>query len=802
MLETQSSLAVAPETYLKNRQEHDVQSLGSLIHSDQKGDDLWFNLDQPKQEKQPYQLRCQYWRRDILRLSLLRPNLPERKSRAVIAELEPSETQKIWRPKGPQWAQQDWIIQAQGTSLSLHHKDFNLALSEFLIGQSEQRAIPSLFTFIDDDCGSLPIYGLGEKTGYLDKNGRKWSMWNSDVFAPHTPDITELYQSIPFYIAKTPQGFYGLFLDNTGRSEFDFSDRRIVSCETGHLDLYVFAGPTLNKVIEQFTWLTGRPALPPKWALGYHQSRHSYESTDEVRAVTDQFEHLEIPVDAIFLDILYMDEYRVFTTNPETYGDLAQLSKQLEVLGKKLVPIVDPGVKVDKDFPVYQEGYNNQYFCQLPNGQQFTGEVWPGDSAFPDFSQDVVKQWWGEQHRFFTDIGIEGIWNDMNEPSVFCDTKTMDLTVQHDPLGEKISHQDFHNAYGLEMSAATYDAIKDQTQKRPFVLTRAGYAGIQRSATVWTGDNRSFWEHLHLCVPMCLNLGLSGVVHSGPDVGGFMNDSDGELLTRWTQLGAFLPYFRNHCAIGLARQEPWSFGAPYTDIIRDFIRLRYELMPTIYQLAHQAHKDGTPIMRPLVWHYPDDSRAAKVHDQFLLGENILVAPIMEPAKEVRDVYLPAGKWCDAYTGDVFQGGQHILARGPLERIPVFLRQGGYYLSTDWKLSAHTPDRRWWLSLIDTEQSEFTLVDDDGSSFDYESGKQFELSVKIERNSDRVDVKVELVNDQFKPSWQVLELRMPETWKGFCVRVEAPDCLEIRTRFNGFTFQAPNSSTKSDWPFDL
>ena len=618
------------------------------------------------------------------------------------------------------------------------------------------------------------IYGLGEKSGWLNKKGERLSMWNTDVFAPHTPDISELYESIPTYLSFTPNYSFGCFLNNTGRTIFDFKNRKDehkLETETGIIDLFFYTGPSMKEVLEQHTFITGRPYLPPKWALGYHQSRHSYQNEEELKYIADSFEKLEIPVDAIFLDILYMDGYRVFTFDKERFPNYETYLPQLLEKGIHIVPIVDPGVKVAGQYDVFVDGVVKDAFTKMPDKSLYIGDVWPGKSALPDFSQQKVKDWWGELHEFYTKLGIKGIWNDMNEPAIFNESKTMDLDAVHDNDGNPISHKEYHNLYGYEMSKATSIGIQKLTNERPFVLTRAGYAGIQKYAAVWTGDNRSFWEHLAMTIPMCLNLGLSGVTFSGPDVGGFMNDTEAELLTRWIQMGTFLPYFRNHCSIGMDRQEPWVFEEKYTDINRDYIQMRYEWMPYLYQQFIEAEKTGLPVMRPLVLEYPTDERTFDMNDEYLVGENLLVAPIITRSARSRSVYLPEGIWYDYWTDQVFEGGKDRLIDAPLDKIPLFLKAGSIIPLTNKKKKVNQKDDELYLHLYSQESGHVNTViyEDDGITMNYQSGERFELHVNVDFNHETVNVKLESRGD-FKPNWNKITVFLHGTNKE--IRIES------------------------------
>ncbi|WP_241535947.1 TIM-barrel domain-containing protein [Indiicoccus explosivorum] len=603
------------------------------------------------------------------------------------------------------------------------------------------------------------FYGFGEKTGFLDKRGDRLVMWNSDVFAPHNPETDPLYQSIPFFLTLRNGNAHGLFLDSTAKTVFDMkgqSGHYTFSSDSGGLDYYIFAGPSLKDVIGQYTELTGRMPLPPKWALGYHQSRYSYESEQEVRELAARFKEQEIPLDAIYSDIHYMDDYRVFTFDQERFPDPAGLIRDLKSEGIRLIPIVDPGVKKDPEYRVYKEGVADDHFCRFLEGDVFFGDVWPGTSAFPDFTEAQTRHWWGENHAFYTEMGVEGIWNDMNEPSVFNETKTMDLGVVHRNGGNPKTHRELHNAYGLLMSEATYEGLKRQLAgRRPFVLTRAGYAGIQRWAAVWTGDNRSFWEHLQMALPMCMNLGMSGVAFSGPDVGGFAHHASGELLARWTQAGAFMPYFRNHSVLGSDRQEPWSFGEKYGEVIRNSIQARYVWLPYLYGLFREASTTGIPVMRPLVLEYPDDPAVSNLADQFLAGPDVLVAPVLVPGQEKRMVYLPEGEWVDYWEDTILEGGKHIIADAPLDRLPLFIKNGAIIVHGPVRRNAEAEIGELAVHLYIKEQAAGSalLYDDDGISLTYREGCYFEERMEAEVSAGKVEIRTAVLTDGWHPAWR-------------------------------------------------
>lgn len=602
-------------------------------------------------------------------------------------------------------------------------------------------------------------YGFGEKTSFLDKRGEKMTMWNSDVFAPHNPEIDSLYQSIPYFMTIREGSAYGIFFDNTFKSVFDMkSSEEVYSfyAEGGQLDYYVFAGPTPKAVLEQYTDITGKMPIPPKWSLGYHQSRYSYETEEEVRELVRSFKEKEIPLDAIYLDIHYMDGYRVFTFDEEKFPNPKGLIQDLKDDGIHVVPIVDPGVKEDPEYYIYQEGIMEDRFCKYIEGNIYYGDVWPGNSAFPDFSNSDVRSWWGEKHKFYTELGIEGIWNDMNEPAVFNETKTMDVKVMHENDGDPKTHRELHNVYGFLMGEATYEGMKKLlTGHRPFLLTRAGYAGVQRYASVWTGDNRSFWEHLQMALPMCMNLGVSGVPFCGPDVGGFAHDANGQLLARWTQFGTFTPYFRNHSVLGSVRQEPWSFGEEYEKVVKQYIQERYVWLPYLYTLFKEASMTGVPVMRPLVLEYPNDENTFNLSDQFMIGSNVIVAPIITPDTYHRVVYLPEGQWINYWTEEKLEGGKHHLVKAELEILPIFIKAGAVITQGTVKQSTEVKESELTVHfyLDENGTSTFTYYEDDGKSFAYEEGSFFQCKFQATVVNNRFDISIHVEHDQYQPDWE-------------------------------------------------
>ena len=565
------------------------------------------------------------------------------------------------------------------------------------------------------------IYGLGEKAFGLNLRGQSLELWNTD---PHSyePGDDPIHLSVPMLVALRDGRAYGLFFDNPGCARVDLGqsnqDRLRYEADTGEVCAYFFGGPGMGLILERYTQLTGRMPLPPRWMLGYHQSRWSYYPEKEVRSLATEFRERRIPCDVLHLDIHYMDGYRIFTWDRDRFPDPEGLLADLRQQGFRAISIIDPGVKVDAGYRVHDEGMARDLFCRLDAGTLFRGPVWPGMCYFPDFTDQKVRAWWGGLYRPLLKTGVAGFWNDMNEPAIF--GGEMPRNVQHSYEGRGASHGEIHNVYGLQMARASAEGVRRLSPgRRVPVISRAGYAGLQRYALVWTGDNHSTWAHLRLGVSVCLNLGLSGIAFCGPDVGGFSGNCTGELLARWTQVGALTPFFRNHSAIGTARQEPWAFGEPYESICRRWIEFRYELLPYVYTAAWQSAETGLPMMRPLALAFPDDLRTYGLDDQFLLGDALMVAPVGHAGQTRRQVYLPGGPWYDFWSGECLCG--EIEAEAPLERMPLYARAGSVLPMGP--ITQHTgewPPEALRLHIFPGD-GESWLYEDDGLSLDYQAG---------------------------------------------------------------------------------
>ncbi len=527
------------------------------------------------------------------------------------------------------------------------------------------------------------FYGLGERAAPLDLRGSVYVNWNTDP-RTYDPGDDPLYLCVPFLLALHPDGrrAFGLLLENPTRSRLDLgqADPETVTIEVDDamVEYSFFYAPTIAQLVERFTEETGRHPLFPRWALGYHQCRWSYYPEERVRRLALHFrETYRVPCDGIHLDIHYMDGYRVFTWDLRRFPDPAGLIAELHAQGFKIVTIIDPGVKADRNFPVFQDGLRKGMFCRYPDGRVFIGPVWPGNCAFPDFTDPRVREWWGDLHRDLLEAGVDGIWDDMNEPALFGeDDATIPGPVCHSLDGVGGDHRRAHNLYGLNMARATAEGLaRLAPDRRPFVITRSGWTGVQRYAAHWTADNRSDWASLRQTLPMVLNLGLSGIAFTGSDIGGFEGFATGELFTRWLQMSVFFPFCRAHTYLASPDQEPWSWGEPYLSINREFIRLRYRMLLYLYTALWQCTRTGMPIVRPLLLAFQDDPTTHVLDDEFLCGDALLVAPVLEEGATRRRVYLPAGRWYDFWTDALFEGPAWVEAEAPLERIPVFVRAG-------------------------------------------------------------------------------------------------------------------------------
>lgn len=618
------------------------------------------------------------------------------------------------------------------------------------------------------------FYGFGEQTRGLNKRGDSIRMWNTDNYA-YSPTEKYLYASIPFFMGLKPNGHaYGVFFDNTHRSYFEMASERddyyYFYADGGDLNYYFFNGPDIPNVLESYTELTGRYQQPPNWSLGWQQSSWGYEPAQKIVDVAKGYRDRGIPLDTMNLDIDYMDEFRVFTWG-EGFENPEALDAQLESMGVSTVTINDPAVKVDDGYSVYDSGNDIGAWATNPDGSDYVGSVWPGPSKFPDFTRQDVRNWWAGHHGTLLDRGVEGIWLDMNEPAVF------DNEYHTIPNDTEFNHgtqqaTEIHNLYGmLETHATTQGFEQFQPNQRPFILTRDMYAGSQRDAALWTGDNVSTWDHLAMSLPMQMNIGLSGVPHVGSDIGGFAGQATPELMARWLQAGAFYPHarvhYQGHGNDGYS-QEPWSFGPEVEAIAKKYVSLRYQLMPYLVTAFHEASVTGAPVQRPLVYEFQNDPKVRDLDHEFMWGDDLLVAPVVQQGATSREVYLPAGsKWTDWWTGKSFEGGQTITAAAPLDVLPIYVQSNSIVANravqqfhdekplTDLVLDA-------W---VDTA-AKSTFYEDDGATKDHQKGEYDETEFSATRSGQDITLEKRMTHDAYDSTvttvtWRLHDVPAPK-----------------------------------------
>jgi alpha-glucosidase len=521
-------------------------------------------------------------------------------------------------------------------------------------------------------------FGLGDKAGSMNRRNRSFTMWNTDEYG-WQESSDPLYKTIPFFIGLRAGTAYGIFFDNTWRSSFDFGkespDYFSFGAEGGELNYYFFSGPTPKNVISKYTAMVGRSPLPPLWSLGYQQSRYTYYPEARAREIVSTMRSKKIPLDAIYFDIDYQEGYAPFTVNRTYFPTFEKMIADFRGTGVRTILITDLHIKKNPDhgYLPYDSGMQNDNFVKNADGSVFVGAVWPGESVFPDFTLTRVRDWWGTLYKDFVGMGAAGFWNDMNEPSVFLRAdKTMPLTVRHRlDDGTSLDHRAIHNVFGMENVRATYEGLRKlQADERPFVLTRAAYSGAERYAATWTGDNSSTWNHLKMSTPMLLSLGISGFPLVGDDIGGFVGTPPADLLTRWFEVGAFNPIYRDHADKGSADQEPWVSGPEQEAVRRRYIELRYKLLPYLYTAVEEATRTGIPLMRPLFLEYPQQTDMYIDNRDFLFGEVFFVAPALTEKLDAETVQLPPGDWYDFWTSEKHASKPPLELHPKLDEMPL------------------------------------------------------------------------------------------------------------------------------------
>ncbi len=605
------------------------------------------------------------------------------------------------------------------------------------------------------------FFGLGDKPCQLNIRGKRLQLWGSDTYG-FGKDTDPIYKNIPFFLGLHKRLGYGIFFDNTYRTFFDFGQERKNAfsfwAQGGEMNYYFIYGPQLMNVCESFTKMTGKPELPPLWSLGYQQSKWSYYPESKVRNLAQEFRDHKIPCDVIHLDIDYMEGYRCFTWSKANFPDPRKMISDLSDQGFKTVVIIDPGIKEDPDYFVYQEGVEKDLFCKRADGPLFRGSVWPGICNFPDFTNPKARAWWEDLFKGLIEDGVRGVWNDMNEPAVF-EEGTFPPDVRHDYDGHPCSHRKAHNVYGMQMVRATYNGIKKFLKPyRPFAITRSAYAGAQRYGAVWTGDNVATWEHLKIANIQCQRLSTSGMSFAGSDIGGFVEKPEGELYTRWIQMAVFHPFFRTHTSGDHGDKEPWTFGPDYENIIRKFIELRYQLLPYIYSTFWQYCQYGTPMLRSGFLINQNDMEAYNRQEEFFFGDHMMICPISQSKVEGRWLYLPEGRWYNYWDDTQYVDAGEIWIKSTLEQIPFFIQAGA--VIPHYPVQQYVGELNIEVLTLHVYYGEDTikslLYEDAGDGYDYRDGDANIKTFIVDGTPERLAIRQE-IEGKFVPSYNKYEL---------------------------------------------
>jgi alpha-glucosidase len=629
-------------------------------------------------------------------------------------------------------------------------------------------------------------FGLGDKPGPLDRRDSAFAMWNTDTFG-YQESTDPTYKTIPFFLSLRQGRATGTLFDNHWRSNFDFGKESHTAysfgAEDGPLDYYVLYGPDATQVLTSYAWLTGPTPLAPLWTFGFQQSRFTYVPEARVREVANRFREDKIPADAIYLDIDFQDRNRPFTIDRTQFPHFEQMIEDLKKQNFHVVAITDLHIASapKENYAPYDSGVAGDHFVKNPDGTMYVGKVWPGPAVFPDFTRKATRKWWGTLYEPFVKMGVAGFWNDMNEPSVFeTPTKTMPENVQHridEPgfVSRTATHAEIHNMFGLENSRATYDGLRKLLPDvRPFVLTRASYAGGQRYAATWTGDNSSTWNHLRLTTPMLLNLGLSGFGMSGADVGGFAGTPQPDLLTRWIELATFQPIDRDHTNKGTGDQEVWVHGPEQEAIRRRYIEERYRLMPYLYTAAEEMSRTGVPIVRPLFLEFP--KATADLHPidldvdgEFLFGRDLLVAaPPFPDELDSYEVKLPSVGWYDYWTGEKIarpatasqNTATTVTIQPKLDVLPVFVREGAILPMQPLVQSTNEiPKGPLTLRVYPGQDCRGSVYQDDGTTFAYQRGDFVRMEFTCAQTNDGVIVHIGNHTGSRAAWWKDLKLEI-------------------------------------------
>jgi alpha-glucosidase len=738
-------------------------------------------------------------RDDVIRIRIGRNSkMPEDASWAVLPEARRSRVNIT-----PESSDASFGFRTGSIQVQIARSNLQLTVRDLKGEIVQQDALPVHF---DGDSfrisKTMPLdehyFGLGDKTGPLDRRDEAFSNWNTDAYR-FQESTDPIYKSIPFFITYRAGLASGILLDNTWRTNFDFGKQLpgvySFGAVDGPLDYYVIYGPSAKQVVKTYAWLTGTAPLPALWTLGFQQSRYTYVPQSRVIEVANRLRADHIPADAIYLDIGFQEKNRPFTVDRSLFPDFAGMIAQLKANHFHVVAITDLHIAKLPDhhyFP-YDSGIAGDHFVKNPDGSVYSGVVWPGPSVFPDFTRQQTRAWWGTLYQPLVKAGVSGFWNDMNEPSVFdSPTKTMPLDVVHcidEPGFSKrdATHAEIHDVYGMENSRATYEGLKTlDPGVRPFVLTRATYAGGQRYAATWTGDNSSSWNHLRMTTPMIENLGLSGFAFTGADVGGFAGTPPLDLLTKWLEIGAFQPIDRDHTELGTGDQEPWVGGPEQEAIRRRYIEARYRLMPYLYTLAEEASRTGLPMVRPLFLEFPDAAPDKHPIDidisaagEFLLGRDLLIAAPAFPGELDRyQVEFPSEDWYNYWTGEkVPQPATTGVHTGPtetaanqvrlkstiqpaLDTLPVFARGGSILpIAPLVESTGETPQGPLTLRVYVGEDCAGTLYQDDGQSYSYQQGQFLRVKFDCQVAADGFHLRISPHEGSYSAWWKSLRVEI-------------------------------------------
>jgi len=610
------------------------------------------------------------------------------------------------------------------------------------------------------------FYGLGDKPTDLNLKGKRFVNWGTDEYGYHK-NTDPIYKSIPIYYGLHQGTAYGIFFDNTFEAHFDFGKERstVTSfwAQGGEMNYYFIGGPQLIDACKRYTLLTGTPDMPPMWALGFQQCKWSYYPETKVKEVTAKMRDLRIPCDAIYLDIDYMEGFRCFTWNKEHFPNPKQMVADLKADGFKTMVIIDPGIKKDMDYDVFKQGLENDYYCRHADGPYVEGKVWPGDCYFPDFTRPEVRTWWaGLYKELIEEIDIAGVWNDMNEPALFeVKSKTFPSNVLHNYDGDPTSHRKAHNIYGMQMARATADGVKQfRNGLRTLIITRSGYAGLQRFTCVWTGDNIASWEHLWLADVQAQRLSISGISFCGSDIGGFIGQPNAEMMIRWIQLGIFHPFCRVHSSGDHGDQEPWAFGEECTNMFRKFIEIRYQLLPYMYTTFYQYHSKGIPMLRPIIFYDQEDKNIINKDHEFLCGDHILISPVTKEKATTKKIYLPKGKWYNYWTNEILEGKKEHTVKATLDIIPIFIQEGAIIPKYPiMQYVGEKPIEAVKLTVYfktGTEQS--ALYEDDRTSYAYNEGNLRYATFTYNGTENEISIQ-QAVEGDYKPDFEQYKLQL-------------------------------------------